>query len=63
MKILAMSKKKYEVRITQVSPTLHGELINISKNLGERLTTLLKPELRKFVESYPEKMRKPPLDY
>lgn len=48
-----------EVRITGVSETLKQELNNISDHEGTPLSSLLKPVLRKFADSYPHSSRIP----
>ena len=49
---------KREIRVRRLSPSLKTEAVNISKNLGVPLNSLLKPIIQKFVESYPPEMRK-----
>jgi hypothetical protein len=50
-----------EIRITGVPADIHSQLHNIAKNEGHNnLSAILRPHLRKIVESYPEKMRNPP---
>lgn len=58
----SQSQKKNlpEIRITGVSPEVHRDLINISKNESVNLSDLLKPHLRKIRDTYPESMRKKP---
>ena len=52
-----------EIRIYGVPAPIHEQLRNIAKNEGANdLSALLKPHLRKIVESYPERMRLPPRD-
>jgi DNA polymerase III delta prime subunit len=46
-----------ELRIRRFSPSLKKDLKNIAENTGITLTSLLKSELRKLAESYPEKMK------
>lgn len=58
------NKRNYaEVRLRGVSPQLLEALVNISKNLGVSLTDMLKPKLREIADSYPDKLKQPPLDY
>lgn len=56
-----MSERK-EIRIKSVRPQIHEQLINISKNSGVSLSSLLKSHLPRIVESYPEKMKQPYVD-
>jgi hypothetical protein len=49
-----------ELRITGVPEEILDQLHNIAKNEGNNLSAILKPHLRKIVESYPERMRRPP---
>jgi hypothetical protein len=50
---------KARITITGVLPSMKEELENISDNLGEPLAVLLRPKLREFINSFPEKIRKP----
>lgn len=52
-----------EIRVRGVSPQLHDDLINISRNEGRSLSDILKPKLREVADSYPERMKQPPKDY
>lgn len=54
-----MSNNNPGIRIKHVPPTVHEELLNICKNRGITLNSMLKPELRKIVDSYPVEMKKP----
>lgn len=56
-------KKNPYIKITHVSPKVHEEIKNIADNVGVSVSSFLKPKLREIADSYPEKMRKPPLDY
>jgi hypothetical protein len=49
-----------EIRIRTVPKDIREDLTNIAKNKGISLSTMLKPELRKIRDSYPNEMRKPP---
>ena len=40
-----------KIVITGIKPSLHNQLINISKNLGVNLTSLVKPLLQDFADS------------
>lgn len=53
-----MSRAKY-LYIPNVPDDTKEALINISANLGIPLSALIKPELRKIIESFPPKMREP----
>ncbi len=46
-----------------VSKKTERELLYICENIGCDLSDLLKIELKKLAESYPARMKKPPLDY
>lgn len=48
-----------EVRIYGASATVVQELTNIAAHAQTSLSSLLKPELRKIRDSYPEYMRQP----
>jgi hypothetical protein len=54
-----------EIRIIGVPKSVHDQLMNISihENGHNKLSSLLRPHLRKIVESYPEEKRLPPRDY
>lgn len=51
-----------EIRIKSVREDVHTDLINIAKNSGVSLSSLLKPHLQKIVETYPERMKQPYID-
>jgi len=51
-----------EIRVRRLNPQLKTEAVNISKNLGVGLNSLLKPLISQFVNSYPPHMRKPKQD-
>jgi hypothetical protein len=57
-----MAESKDEIRVRRLSPELKAEAVNISKNLGVGLNSLLKPIIAQFVNSYPPEMRKPKKD-
>ena len=48
-----------EIRISGIKPQLHAELMNISDNLGVTVSSLIKPKIQEFVNSYPAEMKKP----
>ena len=50
----------YSIRITGVKPKLHEELTNISKHMGVPLTSLLKPKLQDWANSFAPELRLPP---
>lgn len=52
-----------EIRIVGVSPSLHDDLRNISRNLGITTTALLKPKLREIADSYEAHMKQPPREF
>jgi hypothetical protein len=51
-----------ELRITGVPEEILEQLHNIAKNEGNNLSAILKPHLRKIVESYSDRMRRPPIN-
>ncbi len=51
--------KNPDLRIYGVSKIIHEEINNIAKNSGLTLSDFMKPELRKIVERFPERYRKP----
>ena len=54
---------KPELRITGVSEKTQTEIINIAKNLGVSMSTFMRPKITEIAASYPEHMKKPPVDY
>lgn len=56
------STQLQEIRITGVSPKLHSEIKNIAKYDDVTISQLLKPHLRRLVESYPKHARIPEED-
>lgn len=48
-----------EIRISGIKPQLHEELMNISNNLGVTVTSLIKPKIQEFVNSYPPDLKRP----
>ncbi len=58
-----MSKHKNEIRIQHVNDKTFKELHNIAGNQGVSLASLLKPKLREIADSYPDKLKQPPVDY
>lgn len=57
------NKHKNEIRIQNVNNKVFEEINNIAKNQGITLAAFMKPELRKIVDSYPDKLKQPPLKY
>lgn len=57
------NKHKNEIRIQNVNNKVFEEINNIAENLGVTLAAFMKPELRKIVDSYPDKLKQPPLKY
>jgi hypothetical protein len=55
-------EKAPELRIQGVSDKTRLEVINIAKHLGVTISTLLRPEISKIIASYPDHMKKPPID-
>lgn len=55
-------EKAPELRIQGVSEKSRLEANNIAKHLGVSISTFLRPEISKIIASYPEHMRKPPID-
>lgn len=51
------------VRLYSVSPKTYTDLHNISKNINCSVSDLLKIELKKIADYYPQNFRNPPLDY
>lgn len=51
-----MDEQKY-IMIKGIPNQLKTDLQNIAKNTGVTLAGLLKPELRKIAESYPQQMK------
>ena len=47
------------IKINGVPKALKENLRNIAKNLGINMGDLIKPELRKLADSYPENMKRP----
>lgn len=60
---MGREKNNNEIRIRCISPKLKEELVNISKNTGTSLSSLIKPKLRELVNEFPEQKRQPPLGY
>lgn len=48
-----------EVRVTNVPDQLNDDLLNISKNLGITISTLVKPKLYELTNSYDANMKLP----
>jgi hypothetical protein len=48
-----------EIKITNVNPSVHEDLKNISKNQGISMAALIKPSLRSLADSFPPEMKKP----
>ncbi len=64
MKVTESEKTKNElirneIRIYNVAPHIHQQLINIAANQGIKWGDFLKLELRKVIDRYPEKDRLP----
>jgi hypothetical protein len=51
-----------DVRIYGVPKDLHNDLMAIKNRMGTSLSHMLKPQLRKFVESQPDYMKRPTSD-
>jgi hypothetical protein len=52
-----------ELRIYGVANIIYDQISNIAANSGVGMSALLKPHLRKIIDSYPEHMRRtPPID-
>lgn len=51
-----------EIRITGIRPQLSEELTNISKNMGVKLTSLLKPIIQDYANKQPAHLKMPPKD-
>ena len=63
---MAKTKKQEwdtEIRVKGVSEKTKTDIVNIAKNSGVTISQLLKPKIREIADSYPDKMRQPPLDY
>jgi hypothetical protein len=54
--------KNKEIRIKNVPANIHEQLINIAANTGTNLSQILKPELAKICDKYPENMKLKPRD-
>lgn len=52
-----MAEQKNKLQITNVNKDIEVQLRNIAKYNGVSVSQLLKPELRKFVDSFPEHIR------
>ena len=48
-----------ELRIPRIDLNLHQQLVNISKHKGIPMTSMLKPVLKDFVDSQPDRYKKP----
>lgn len=55
------SKKHRQLTITGVGSMTKQELINLSLNTGVCVSDLVKPQLIKLIESYPERYRSAPI--
>lgn len=49
-----------EIRITGIKPKLTEDLSNISKNMGVKITSLLKPIIQEYVNQQPAHLKLPP---
>lgn len=54
-----MSERTF-IKIDGVPKGLKKDIRNIAQNLGVSMGDLIKPELRKLADSYPENMKRPP---
>lgn len=54
------NNKQTELRITGISPKVFNDVKNIAENAGVTMSNLLRPEITKIVESYPERMKMSP---
>lgn len=57
---MADKREWNEIRIRGISSKVMEDVKNIAHNSGLNMSTLLKPEITKIVNSYPERMRMPP---
>lgn len=61
--VICEEQVKPETNINGVSQQTQRELLNICAHIGCDLSNLLKIELKKISESYPERMKSKPLAY
>lgn len=54
---------KNMVNLTNLSPEIKRKIKVISGNIGISQSAFIKMELQKIVNTYPDDMKKPPLDY
>lgn len=54
---------KDQMSIRGVNDQLKQDLKNIADNLGDSVSSLIKPKLRELRDSYPEHLRKPKSKY
>jgi hypothetical protein len=58
-----MAEKKgnlNEIRITNLSSKTFSDIKNIAENSGVTMSNLLRPQITKIAESYPDRMKLPP---
>lgn len=51
------------LKISSVAPEVRETLDNIAANMNEDLSKVLRPVIKAFIDSQPEKMKRKPLDF
>ena len=54
---------KKMIGLENLDPDIKRQIENISSHIGVTQSNYIKMELQKIVNTYPESMKKPPLDY
>lgn len=63
MKFSLIETIKYEIGLENLDPDIKIQIEKISTNIGVTQSNFIKMELQKILNTYPENMKQPPLDY